>query len=301
MPTWWPYRRKQAIAEANKAGAQSQLFGREYAAGVPYGLPADLNETNRLDFQHFVLRVAFKGNYAAPLKTPLSILDVGTGTGRWAMDMAQQYPHANVIGVDISEPPIHGGQGAHSIPDIQPENYRFVKANVLEGLPFDDQSFDFTHQRLLFFAIPADKWPFVLSELYRVTRPGGWVEVAEGHFGYESAGPATQKLVESALAALLARGIDPRVGPLLGSQLGRAGFLSPQTRVAKLPVGAWGGRVGTLLATNLAEAHRSARPLVLSQGVSEAEWDALFNAMRQEWEQYHSLWPFYIAYAQRPG
>ncbi|HEU0025655.1 MAG TPA: class I SAM-dependent methyltransferase [Ktedonobacterales bacterium] len=301
MPNWWPFRRKQVTASLDGAKSSRQLYGRDYVAGVPYGLPADLNETNRLDFQHFALRVAFKGNYAAPIGTPRSILDVGCGTGRWAMDVAQQFPGADVVGIDVNEPPAHEGNPASGAPDVRPANFRFVAANALEGLPFADQSFDFTHQRLLFFAIPADRWPFVLSELYRVTRPGGWVEVAEGHFGYKPAGPATQKITEYALAALLARGIDPRVGPLLATHLGRAGFPGAQMRVLDLPVGAWAGRVGTLLATNLAEAHRSARPLLLSQGVSEAEWEALFNAMLQEWEQQRSTWPFYIAYAQRPG
>jgi ubiquinone/menaquinone biosynthesis C-methylase UbiE len=42
---------------------------------------------NRLDFQHFILRQAFKGNYAAPIRNPARILDVGTGTGRWATEM----------------------------------------------------------------------------------------------------------------------------------------------------------------------------------------------------------------------
>lgn len=40
------------------------------------------------------------------------------------------------------------------------------------------------------------------------------------------------------------------------------------------------------------------RPLVLSQGVSAAEWTTLCDTMRQEWEQVHSNWPFYMAYGQ---
>lgn len=300
MPPFWPFRRKPAVRDDIEVVApRRQVHGREFAVGVPYGLPSDLGETNRLDFQHYVLRLAFKGNYASPIQSPLSILDVGTGTGRWAMDLATQFPQANVVGLDIKEPPADERNKSRQLADARPENYRFVAGNVLEGLPFADQSFDFVHQRLLFFGIPADKWPFVLAELRRVTRVGGWIEAAEGYFGYEPMGPATQKLVETAFAALQARGIDPRSGPVLKEYLAQAGLSNTEQWVAKLPVGAWGGRIGTLLATDLAEAHLAARPLVLSQGVSEAEWDVLRDTMRREWEQLHSTWPFYIAYGQR--
>lgn len=33
---------------------------------------------------------------------PARILDLGTGTGIWAIDMADKYPDAEVIGVDLS-------------------------------------------------------------------------------------------------------------------------------------------------------------------------------------------------------
>lgn len=51
---------------------------------------------------------------------------------------------------------------------------------MLEGLPFPDNSCDFTHQRLVIVALPTDQWVRQLQELLRVARPGGWVEVVEG-------------------------------------------------------------------------------------------------------------------------
>lgn len=30
-----------------------------------------------------------------------AILDIGAGSGAWAMDMAERYPHAEVLGLDI--------------------------------------------------------------------------------------------------------------------------------------------------------------------------------------------------------
>lgn len=58
------------------------LDGRMRTMGLPYVLPRDPEELNRLDFQHYMLRFALQGLYAVPLTNPTSILDVGTGTGR---------------------------------------------------------------------------------------------------------------------------------------------------------------------------------------------------------------------------
>ena len=151
--------------------------GRMRTIGLPYALPRDMEEINRLDFQHYMLRYALQGLYAAPLKNPVTILDVGTGTGRWAMDMAQAFPRAQVVGLDVNPPPADERTGSGL--DVRPPNYSFAPGNVLEGLPFEDGTFDFVHMRLLFTAIPADRWPFAISELARVTRPDGWVESVE--------------------------------------------------------------------------------------------------------------------------
>lgn len=44
-----------------------------------------------------MLRYALQGVYAVPLHSPLSILDVACGAGRWAIDMATLFPQANVV------------------------------------------------------------------------------------------------------------------------------------------------------------------------------------------------------------
>src|SRR5260221_6078075 len=102
--TW--LRRGQRTRSKRAAESTLVIGGRRRAAGVRYMFPADTQEINRLDFQHYLLRHAFRGNYAAPIGLPESILDVGTGTGRWAREMAAQFPSANVVGFDIVPPPV---------------------------------------------------------------------------------------------------------------------------------------------------------------------------------------------------
>nr|MBF6590004.1 hypothetical protein [Ktedonobacterales bacterium] len=63
MPRWRWFRKKaRASAEAASLdGSTTTLVsGRERVVGLPYALPADLEEINRLDFQHYMLRYAFE-------------------------------------------------------------------------------------------------------------------------------------------------------------------------------------------------------------------------------------------------
>lgn len=91
------FRRSQQTGAANSS-LRSSTGSRRHAADVPYALPQDTEEINRLDFQHYLLRYAFHGNFAAPLRDPHAILDVGCGTGRWAREMAQAFPSARALG-----------------------------------------------------------------------------------------------------------------------------------------------------------------------------------------------------------
>jgi len=56
-----------------------------------------------LDLHHAVMSLLLDGKlHLAPLDAPQRILDIGTGTGIWAIDVADEYPMAEVIGTDLS-------------------------------------------------------------------------------------------------------------------------------------------------------------------------------------------------------
>jgi methylase of polypeptide subunit release factors len=55
-----------------------------------------------MDLHHEIMRQLLKGAlHKSPLVDPQRILDIGTGTGIWAIDMADQYPGAEVLGIDL--------------------------------------------------------------------------------------------------------------------------------------------------------------------------------------------------------
>lgn len=295
----WPFRhrRRDATILGTEDLPLRRVHGRKYAAGIPYMLPKDMEEVNRLDFQHYMLRYALRGNYAAPLTDPHDILDVGTGTGRWAAEMAELFPRARIVGVDIAAPAAVEGKG----PLVTPANYRFAAANVLEGLPFPDASFDFTHQRLLYGALPADRWQAVVNDLMRVTRPGGWIELVEGSL-VQHGGPAMASLNAWMNEASARRGIDVSAGASIGTFLRTAGAVGVTQHTINLPMGKHGGRVGALVESDGFSVFKGFQSRLVAAGmVDDATYAATVEAARHEAATLPFVWPMYIAYGQRPA
>lgn len=289
-------------APASEGIATSMVGGRLRARGIPYVLPRDLEEMNRLDFQHYLLRQIFKGNFMAPVRNPRDVLDVGAGTGRWAREVAMIFPTSNVIGLDINPPPVDEKAEAGG-PEVRPPNYAFVAGNVLEGLPFADASFDFVHMRLLVLALPHDRWPFVVNELIRVARLDGWVESVET-MTLEGGGPAIDQIMTWISTLLQRRGIQFADGAHVGDLLRAQGLANVFTQRVELPFGEHGGRVGKLLATDFFTGMKGYGGLLEAQGVTTAaEFDRVVAEARQTTEspRVRCVSPFYIAYGQRRG
>lgn len=299
--TWWPFRRRSHDAspvaqEAHEGDpTRRSLMGRLFLRGVPYVLPKDMGEVNRLDFQHYMMRAALHGNYAAPLSAPESILDVGCGTGRWAIEMAQLFPAARVVGVDVVAPAIE----ETTAPDQLPHNYAFRAGNILEGLALPDASFSFVHQRYMIGAIPADRWPSAVGELVRLTRHSGWVELVEA--GTSRGGGNALQAVDNWVAAVLARrNLNIHLGARLGEFLKGAGLRDVTVREVPLPLGHYGGRVGVLVETDYFSAITAMRAPVVALGIAtEAEYEQTVQAAREEVQRGTCIFPVFVAYGRR--
>ncbi|CAO3619848.1 unnamed protein product [Cunninghamella echinulata] len=142
-----------------------------------YCLPNDEEELDRLVGQHFALKTLFDGSNINPrlfdyitLGDGAKICDIGCGPGTWIMDVATEYPNCQLTGVDMCD----------VFPtSIRPVNVVFELGNPLEKLPFPDNTFDFIHIRLFILALRKHEWPIVFQELYRVLKPGGFLESME--------------------------------------------------------------------------------------------------------------------------
>ena len=126
------------------------------------------------------------------------------------LDMAKTWSSSEFVGLDLVpiQQPISSKESAlrHRV--------SWVVANVLQGLPFPDASFDFVHIRFLNAGIPEKKWPLLLAEVSRVLTPNGRLEIIETDmkiFGSQYLMP-TKELLEEVLNAGMMHGklsIDP--------------------------------------------------------------------------------------------
>ena len=146
--------------------------GRRYHAfrEGAYVLPNDDREQDRMDLHHHVFRLTLDGQlFQSPLtKAPRRVLDVGTGTGIWAVEFADEFASSEVIGIDLS--PIQT--------TWVPPNCKFYVDDAESDWSYrPDEAFDFIHIRGLGGSI-AD-WPHFYSQIYKHMTPGGWCEIQE--------------------------------------------------------------------------------------------------------------------------
>lgn len=66
-------------------------------------MPNDESEQDRLDLSHQMFKITTGDKlYLAPIAKPARILDVGTGTGIWAIEMGDEFPDSDILGTDLS-------------------------------------------------------------------------------------------------------------------------------------------------------------------------------------------------------
>ncbi|CCC12764.1 hypothetical protein SMAC4_09545 [Sordaria macrospora] len=143
-----------------------RTFHSDSVTDGEYWGPNDAKANELLDIFHHTMTMALDGKlYTAPLKEDIkTALDVGTGSGVWAIDFGDEFPRCNVIGTDISP----------SQPSWVPPNVRFEVDDASKEWTFQENFFDYVHIRWLTGTIR--DWPALYKEAFKCTKPGGWIE-----------------------------------------------------------------------------------------------------------------------------
>jgi ubiquinone/menaquinone biosynthesis C-methylase UbiE len=210
--------------------------GRRYHAfqAGRYAFPNDEEELDRMDLENHIFLMLLGGKlHHAPLKSPQRILDLGTGTGIWAVEIADQYPSASVVGTDLS--PVQ--------PTMVPPNLKFEIDDFEQEWTFQKDSFDFIHWRLLLASV--SDYPKLFRQAFQHTKPGGYMEIHDidpGH--YCDDGTVTKDCSSVRWSQLFYEGCEKAGRPLLPIDsykvmMESAGFVDVNEHILKRPSNTW--------------------------------------------------------------
>ncbi|KAG6069541.1 hypothetical protein E4U16_007620 [Claviceps sp. LM84 group G4] len=216
-----------------------QIHGRTYHSdrfATSYVFPNDDQQLESDELSHHYLKILLDDKlFLAPLEKDKihRVLDVGTGSGIWAIEFADLFPNASVTGTDLSP----------CQPQWVPPNIRFEVDDASLEWTWDVNYFDFIHIRYILGGI--QDWTALLKEAYRCCAPGGWVESVEVDLDLRSDDGSTE--LEPILASygdLFREGGKITNRPFFVREIQRqafdeAGFIEKRTVQHKVPIGPW--------------------------------------------------------------
>ncbi|KAH7253806.1 S-adenosyl-L-methionine-dependent methyltransferase [Fusarium redolens] len=276
--------------------------GRTYHAykDGKYALPNDEAENERLDLQHNLFLLTFDDKLGlAPPNSPGAkvkhVLDIGTGTGIWAIDYADEHPESQTCMADV------------------PPNVNFVIDDIEDEWTYS-QPFDYIHSRVMTSCI-AD-WGDYLAKCFNNLAPGGYVEIQEVDINIKSddGSLSPDNIMLKSLALLKEASVmfgRPYLDILsLEDIMKNIGFEDVVVERFKWPINSWprdkkAKLLGSWCYTNMAcglEAFTMA-PLTRAHGWAPEEVNLWLVHQRKAMadRNTHAYWPLYSIYGRKPS
>lgn len=173
-------------------------------------------------------------NFFAPITNPERILDIGTGTGTWAIDVADEFPEAEIQATDLS--PIQ--------PSSVPKNVQFFIDDASEeDWAVPPQYFDFIHTRVMLGSFT--DFPGIIRRALFYLKPGGYMESQEVmptpycDDGTMAPDWPFRDWIKTLDEAAIGAGRPLRIANKMKRWYEAAGFVDVQEKVLILPINPW--------------------------------------------------------------
>ncbi|PGH35063.1 hypothetical protein GX50_02094 [[Emmonsia] crescens] len=276
-----------------------------------YVLPNDEAEKDRLDMQnhHFLVTFGGKMHFAPGADHAQRVLDVGTGTGIWAIDYGKSppfwpdaHPSAEVIGVDLS--PIQ--------PFYVPPNCSFEIDDLEKDWTWT-RPFDYIFSRMMVGSF-ADFSCFA-DQAYQHLIPGGYVELIDCIFPMAcddstlNDSPALKEFSDLLLQASINLGRPLNAASSHHETLIKAGFTKVNVLNYKWPTNRWpkdpkNKRVGLWTLANVGGGLEGLSLALMTRGLGWGKERVLayLTTVRKDLHnpKIHAYWPIVVVYGQKP-
>ena len=152
-------------------GYHTDVVEDDVSAGVLYDAAMDIYAFGFMGPKNDLLARTlinyFQKEY--PSQNPTKILDMGCAVGNSTTAWKEEYPEAEVHGIDVGAPVLRYAHGRAESMGL-PIHYKQQNA---EKTHYPDQSFDLVLSHIMFHETSQSALPRILGESYRLLKPGG--------------------------------------------------------------------------------------------------------------------------------
>jgi ubiquinone/menaquinone biosynthesis C-methylase UbiE len=233
-------------------------------------------------------------------------LDIGSGSGSWAIEAAETYPTLSLTGIDINQTMINYANEQAKTSQVD-DRVKFLVMDALRKLDFPDASFDLVNLRLGLSFIRTWDWPTLINEMLRVTRPGGTIKLTDTEVMHNGNSPALKELTEMSLCAFFRAGhlfTEESSGltahlPRLLTQYGcqqvqsKAYYLESQANTPN----------GQLFFEDIKQIFSLVRPFLQKWGCAPKNYDEIYQQALIEMQQsdFYFIWNLHSAWGITPN
>ena len=205
--------------------------GRRYCSET-YFMPNDEAEQTRLAIAHQAYLPALDNQLTVGLvpRSAKRILDIGTGTGDWAIAMAERFQKAEIIATDIT----NAFQPASAPPNV------FFELDDAQNEWAYNEPFDFIHMRNLSGAF--SNWDAIYAEVSKNLKRGGSFEISDrGLIQFKKEVPNSHtSIFNGAIQSAADKSGRPlNLEHLKKPMFDRAGLSVTKTRAIEVPLGTY--------------------------------------------------------------
>lgn len=235
------------------------------------------------------------------------ILDIGCGPGGWVLEVAHTYPKAEIAGIDISTTMISYANARARTQNLN--NASFEVMDITKPLAFSDNTFDFINDRFLSGSVRRNQWNAVLSECFRITKPGGIMRMTELDSSGESTSEAFERSSELLGKAMKRAGYgfsesgrSNAITPMLPKLLRDAGYVNVQIKPQVIDFSA-GTEVHMAVYRNFEIFFKVVQPLIVNTGIAtQEELDRIYQKVLLDLMQdnFRGMWYMLTAWGEKP-